>query len=110
MAPTPEFNGNVHFFCFREIPFLGKFGPKNQNCQFELKFGTYTILNMQNSMVAFIFPTFDRKYLFLGKFGTNNQNCQFDLKLGTYINSNMHNSAVMVTFSVFHQKYFFWQV
>ena len=22
-----------------EIPFLGKFGPKNQNCQFILKFG-----------------------------------------------------------------------
>ena len=28
------------FFYFRpEIPFLGKFGPKNQNCQFKLKFG-----------------------------------------------------------------------
>ena len=23
-----------------EIPFLGKFGPKNENCQFKLKFGT----------------------------------------------------------------------
>ena len=36
-----ELNGVVHFFCFRpETPFLGKFGPKNQNCQFKLKFGT----------------------------------------------------------------------
>ena len=27
--------------CFRpEIPFLGKFSPKNQNCQFELKSDT----------------------------------------------------------------------
>ena len=27
-----EFNGDVHLFCFWvEIPFLGKFGPKNQN-------------------------------------------------------------------------------
>ena len=30
--------------CFRpEIPFLGKFGPKIQNCHFKLKFGTYAI-------------------------------------------------------------------
>ena len=36
-----ELNGAVHFFCFRqETPFLGKFGPKIQNCQFKLKFGT----------------------------------------------------------------------
>ena len=31
-----EFNGDVHFFCFlSEIPFLSKFGPKDQNCQFQ---------------------------------------------------------------------------
>ena len=36
-----EFNGGVHFFCFRsEVHFLTKLGPKNQNCQFKLKFGT----------------------------------------------------------------------
>ena len=36
-----ELNGGVHFFCFRpETQFLGKFGSKNQNCQFKLKFGT----------------------------------------------------------------------
>ena len=30
----------VHLISFRlEISFLGKFGPKNQNCQFILKFG-----------------------------------------------------------------------
>ena len=29
------------YFCFRlEISFLGKIGPKHQNCQFKLKFGT----------------------------------------------------------------------
>ena len=28
-------------WCFwPEIPFLGKFGPKNQNCQVKMKFGT----------------------------------------------------------------------
>ena len=36
-----EFNGGVPFFCFRlETAFLGKFPPKDQNCQFKLKFGT----------------------------------------------------------------------
>ena len=43
--------------------FLGKFGPKNQNCQFKLKFGTKTNLNMQNSMMIFTFSAFDHKYL-----------------------------------------------
>ena len=28
-------------YCFQpEIPFLGKFGKKTQDCQFKLKFGT----------------------------------------------------------------------
>ena len=46
-----EFNGAVYFFCFwPEVPFLGKFGPKNKNCQFQLKFGGSTNSNMQNSM------------------------------------------------------------
>ena len=36
-----------------EIPFLGKFGAKNQNYQFKLKFGTYTNSNMHNSVVMF---------------------------------------------------------
>ena len=61
-----ELIGSVQFTCFRlEIPFLGKFGPKNQNCQFELKIGTQANLNMKNSMIMFIFPVFDWKYPFL---------------------------------------------
>ena len=47
-----------------EIPFLGKFGPKNQNCHFKLKFGTNTNSNIQNSMLMFIFLVFDWKYRF----------------------------------------------
>ena len=44
----------LFFFSFRaEIPILDKFGPKNQNYQFKLKFGTQTNLNIQNSMVVF---------------------------------------------------------
>ena len=35
-----EFNVDVHFSCpGLEISFLGKFGPKNHNCQFKLNFG-----------------------------------------------------------------------
>ena len=34
-------NGGVHLFCYRKkIPCLGKFGPKNENCWFKMKFGT----------------------------------------------------------------------
>ena len=46
------------------MPFLGKFGPKNQNSHFKLKFGTYTNSNMQNSMVMFIFFVLEWKYPF----------------------------------------------
>ena len=44
--------------------FLGKFGPKDQNCQFKGKFGTKVKLNMWNSMMMFTFSVFDQKYLF----------------------------------------------
>ena len=61
----PEFNGGVHFLCFwPEISFLSKFGPKIQNCQFKLKFGTETNSNKQNSMVLFTFSVFNREYPF----------------------------------------------
>ena len=59
-------------FSFRpDTPFLGKFGPKNQNCKFELKFGTCTNLNKHNSMVVFSFSIFDRKCSFGEGGGTN---------------------------------------
>ena len=35
--------------------FMGKFGPKNQNDQFEVKLGSWTNSNMQNSMGMFTF-------------------------------------------------------
>ena len=53
------------FSVFRlEMLFLSKFGPKNQNCHFQLKFGTKTNLNIQNSMVMLTFSVLDRKYRF----------------------------------------------
>ena len=50
-----------------EIPFLDKFGPKNQNTHFMLKFGIETNSNMQNSMTLFSFFTFEWKYPFWAK-------------------------------------------
>ena len=52
-------------FRFRpQIPFLGKFGPKNQNCQVILKFGTWTNSNMPNSVALFNFSPFYWNYPF----------------------------------------------
>ena len=49
------FNDAILFLCFLvEIPFFGKFVPKNQNSHFRLKFGSYSNLNMQNLMNIFI--------------------------------------------------------
>ena len=79
----------VHLICFRlEIPFLGKFGPKKQNCQFRLKFGTEF---MQNSIRMFTVLGFGPKYLFWAylmekfKFVCSG-------KFATQINSNIQNS------------------
>ena len=51
------------FLFSTENTFLGKSGQKNQNCQFKLKFGTKTNLNMQNSMMMSTFSVFEHKYL-----------------------------------------------
>ena len=80
------------FSVFDRKHFLDKFDPKNQNCQFKLKFGTQTNSNMQNSMVVFIFLCFRPETHFLGKVGSKNQNCQFKLKFRTQTNVNMENS------------------
>ena len=44
---------------------MSKFGPKNQNCQFKLKFENQTNWNMQNSMMMFTFFVYNWKYFFL---------------------------------------------
>ena len=64
-----EFNGSVNSACFRlEIPFLDNLGPKNQNCQFKLQFGTSTNLSMQSSMALFTFSVLDQKHSFRANF------------------------------------------
>ena len=52
------------FLFWLGIPFLRKLGPKNQNRQFKMKFGTLTNSNMQNSMVVFTFSVLDQKHTF----------------------------------------------
>ena len=44
-----------------KIPSLGKFGPKNQNCQFKLKFGILTNSSKKDSLVTFMFSIVYRK-------------------------------------------------
>ena len=51
------------FLVLTENNLLGKFGPKNQNCQFEPEFGTKTNLNKQNSKMMFNFSFSHYKYL-----------------------------------------------
>ena len=45
-----------------EIVFLGKFGPKDEDCQFKLKFSTQNNSNKQNSLMVFTFSIFEWKY------------------------------------------------
>ena len=85
-----------------EITFLGKFGPKCQNFQFKLKFGTKNKLKFHGGAHFF---SFWLEIPFFSKFGPKNQNSQFKLKFG---NSNMQNSMVMFTFFVLDRKYLFW--
>ena len=57
-----KFNDGIHFFYFRiQMHFLGKFGPKNQNCEFKIKLRTQTNSNMQISVILFTFSAFGRK-------------------------------------------------
>ena len=48
----------------RKYLLLGKFGPKNQNYEFELKFDAQTNSNMHNSMVMLTVSVFYQKYPF----------------------------------------------
>ena len=46
---------------------------KNQNCQFKLKFGTYSFSNMQNLTVVFTFSVLDGKHPFWASLVKNNK-------------------------------------
>ena len=64
-----KFDYDVHFAYFTpEITFTGKFGLKNQNCLFKLKFGTWTNSNVPHSMVVDTFFCFRPELSILDKF------------------------------------------
>ena len=65
--------------------FLGKFGPKNKNCQFELKFRTRLIwiCRIIQKICGAYFFYFRQEKSFLDKSGQKNQNCQLKQKFGT---------------------------
>ena len=57
------------FFGFQpKIPFLAKFGPKNQIWQFKVKRDTQNKSKIQDSVGLLTFFVFDWNYPFLGKF------------------------------------------
>ena len=70
-----------HLSPFSHWSILGKFGAKNQICQFILKFGTKTNLNMQNSMVMHTFSVFDQKRFFMLSWSQNSN--LFKVEFGT---------------------------
>ena len=91
--------------------FLGKFGPKNQICQFELKFRTrllWIYAELCRKYVVFTFSVLGQKNTFWVNLVKKNKNYHFKLKFGTKTNLNKQNSMMMFTFSVFDQPYLSW--
>ena len=90
-----------------EVPFLGKFGPKSQNYQFKMKFGTYTNANMQNSIAVFTFFVFDRNPPFWANFI---QKSKLSVKRRNLVASLIRKSRIQRCWSLFlfDWKYLFW--
>ena len=80
-------NSMVMYTC-PTLPFLGKLGPKNQNCLFKMKVDTQINSIMLNSMVMFTFSVLDQIYPFW-------QIQSRKLKMKTLIDLNMLNSVVV---------------
>ena len=100
--------GNVHFFCFLfEIPFLGKFVPKLQNSHLKLKFGTSSNSSMQNSMLMFIFLFLIGNPLFW-QIWSKKSKLSVEAETSNWTNSNMQNSMMLLSFLVFEWKYPIW--
>ena len=83
------------------MPFLNRFGGKNQNDQFKLKFVTKTNSKHAGFNGDVHFYRLWPKIIFLGKFSPKIQNYLLKVKFDTQTNSYMQNSMVTFTFSVF---------
>ena len=65
LIPASTIQWQCSLFLFQTgTTLFGQIGPKTQNCQLKLRFGTYTNSNMQNAMVVFIFVLFLFLFLF----------------------------------------------
>ena len=96
-------------FCFSsEIHFLGKFGTKNQYCQFKLKFGTWSNPNMRNSVVMFTFSVFDWKYPFCANLVQKIKIVNLILNMVPKLIQICRVKKVMCTLSVLDWKHHFW--
>ena len=69
------------YFFGQEIQFMVKFGLKNKNCWFQVKFATKPNSNMLNLMVMFEFSILDRKYPFRQILIQKKQDCLFNIKV-----------------------------
>ena len=65
---------------FLEIPFLGKFGPENQNCRFKVKFGIYFCKFEYPEFCVFTFSVLNPKYSFWVSLVPKKHNYLFKLK------------------------------
>ena len=84
-------------------PFWGKSGQKYQVCQFKLKCGTKTNLNMQNLMMMVTFSVFDHKYPFWTSLVHQFKIvCSSEIWYKDY--SNMQNSVVVSILSALGWK------
>ena len=98
-----EFDCDVHFSSLRpEIVFLSKFGPKNRNCVFKLKFAIVPSSSRLNQIVIGHFLCFRSR-----KIGPKVQNCSFTLNLGNQTSSIFQEQMVVFTNLFLDHKYRF---
>ena len=87
------------------MPFLIKLGPKNENCQFKLKFGTYTNSNMHNSIVIITFFLFPTGILLFEQIWSKKSKLLVSAKTW-YLDKLLYAESIVVfTFSVLDRKH-----
>ena len=91
-------NSMVIFRFRAKIPFLGKFGPKKQNCLYKPKFGTQFHLIVLNLMMMLTFYILDQKYFI--QVICFKKSKLFKVKFSAHTNSNLWNLLTTFIFSV----------
>ena len=82
--------------------FLGKLGPKHQNCQFQMKFGPDFNSNMQNPMGVFTFSVWNGNHPFWANLVWKIEILSLSRNLVPSVSTNFNreNSILVFTFSV----------